>query len=250
MDLSTPMQSVIPSAHGAVLVVLSRTDEPLTGRGVAELTRPKFGYRRVTEVLGQLAEAGVVVRETRPPSHLYRLNNDHVAAEGIRALAGMWAGLLERIRADLSHWPIPPLAAWLFGSAARGEATAASDIDVLLVRPAGATSTAEALKAWRYRSQALADSVRVWSGNACEILDLDLPELDAAVERDDRLVRDLRDQAIVLVGTDTRTLLRPKKRVRSRTSAQLDRQPDERAAEQPSGRSPAHVAGVPERGEL
>ena len=40
MDLTDPMQSVIPSAHGAVLSVLARTDEPLSGRRVAELTRP------------------------------------------------------------------------------------------------------------------------------------------------------------------------------------------------------------------
>ena len=38
MDLSSPMRSVIPSAHGAVLTVLARAGEPLSGRKVAELT--------------------------------------------------------------------------------------------------------------------------------------------------------------------------------------------------------------------
>jgi len=39
MDLSSPISSVIPSAQGAVLAVLARTDEPLSGRavGITEL---------------------------------------------------------------------------------------------------------------------------------------------------------------------------------------------------------------------
>jgi hypothetical protein len=41
MDLTNPIQSVIPSAHGAVLNVLARTDEPLSGRRIAELTKPR-----------------------------------------------------------------------------------------------------------------------------------------------------------------------------------------------------------------
>jgi hypothetical protein len=46
----------------------------------------------------KLADSGIVLRESRPPSNLYRLNKTHVAAEGILALAGMWIRLLSRIR--------------------------------------------------------------------------------------------------------------------------------------------------------
>ena len=74
MDLANPMQSVIPSAHGAVLGVLARTDEPLSGRRVAELTRPRFTQTRVNAVLQNLAHAGIVLRESHPPANLYRLN--------------------------------------------------------------------------------------------------------------------------------------------------------------------------------
>ena len=70
MDLSSPMRSVIPSAHGAV---------------------------RTNEVLGMLADAGLVLRENRPPAKAYRLNRDHVAADAITALADQWTLLLERI---------------------------------------------------------------------------------------------------------------------------------------------------------
>jgi predicted nucleotidyltransferase len=210
MDLTNPMQSVIPSAHGAVLSVLARTDEPLSGRRVAELTRPRFAQTRVNAVLQKLADSGIVFRESRPPANLYRLNQNHVAAEGILALAGMWATLLSRIRAELANWSVPPEAAWLFGSAARREAKADSDIDILVVAPAGALQREETSHVWQLQTDALAENIRAWTGNPCEVLEMDATELDAAVDRDDRLVRDLRDQSVVLAGDDARILLRRK----------------------------------------
>jgi len=209
VDLAHPVQSVIPSAHGAVLAVLARTTEPLSGRGVASLTRPSFGQRRVNEVLGELADAGIVLREARPPSNLYLLNRDHVAAEGVNALVGMWSTLLERMRAALDTWSTPPVAAWLYGSAARGEGAVGSDIDVLLVAPAGARETHEGQATWEQQTDAFAACVRAWSGNACELLEMSSSELEAAAARGERLVRDLRDHAVVLAGEHPRSMLRP-----------------------------------------
>ncbi|WP_295696472.1 nucleotidyltransferase domain-containing protein [Lapillicoccus sp.] len=210
MDLRHPLQSVIPSAHGAVLSVLAQTAVPLSGRGLAELTRPAYGYRRVGQVLGDLTTAGIVLRESRPPSFFYRLNRDHVAAEGIVALSNMWSVLLDRIRTDVDGWAPQPRAVWIFGSAARGEAGPDSDIDILLVRPSSAsdTETAAGGNDWQARVDDLSDKVTRWSGNPCEILDLDESELEAALARGDRLVRDLRDQAVRVFGREPRALLR------------------------------------------
>jgi predicted nucleotidyltransferase len=210
MDLTNPMQSVIPSAQGAVLNVLARTDEPLSGHRVAELTRPRFSQTRVNAILQKLADSGIVLRESRPPSNLYRLNKTHVAAEGILALAGMWITLLSRIRAELANWSVPPESAWLFGSAARRDAKADSDIDILVIAPAGALRDEETSTLWQRQTDTLVENVRAWTGNACEVLEMDATELEAAVERGDRLVSDLRDQAIVLAGDDARSLLRRK----------------------------------------
>ena len=102
MNLAHPMQSVIPSAHGAVLGVLARTSEPLTGRRIATLTRPRFSQSRVNRVLGELARDGIAEVDIRPPASYYRLNHEHVAAPGILALASMWQTLLDRIQASLS----------------------------------------------------------------------------------------------------------------------------------------------------
>ena len=150
MDVANPMQSVIPSAHGAVLAVLARTDLPLSGHRIATLTKPRFSQRRVNDVLRHLADSGIVLCEKRPPSNFYRLNHDHVAAEGILLLAGMSATLAARIRAELENWSIRPQAAWLFGSAARGEGTEQSDIDIFLVLPASDLDSA-AVDIWNAR---------------------------------------------------------------------------------------------------
>jgi predicted nucleotidyltransferase len=207
MDIANPMQSVIPSAQGAVLDALARTDQPLSGRRIAELTKPRFSQRRVNDVLKKLADSGIVLRENRPPSNLYRLNHDHVAAESISVLARMWATLVARIRAELDIWSVPPEAAWLFGSAARREGTERSDIYSFLVLPASGLAS-EMSEAWEHQTGILAEKIKAWSGNRCEVIEMEAVELRAAVERDDPLLRDLRERAVALAGRDPEGLLR------------------------------------------
>ena len=88
----------------------------------------------------------------------------------------------------------------------RGE-KAQSDIDIFLVLPASGLDTA-AVDIWERQTEVLADKITGWSGNRCEVVEMEAAELTAAVERDDLLVRDLRDQAVILAGRDPRDLLR------------------------------------------
>jgi predicted nucleotidyltransferase len=205
VNIADPLASVMPSAHGAVLAVLARTSEPLSGRKVAELSNGRVGPRRAQEVLGKLTHEGVVSCEHRPPAKLYRLNREHVAATGILALAEMRSTLLKRMRDELSAWEVPPVAACLFGSASRGDAGSGSDIDLLLVRDVDAPSEAES--AWHDQVDQLVDHVQRWSGNACEVLELTRAELRTAVARDDRLIAELSRDAINLTGADVRSLI-------------------------------------------
>lgn len=205
MDLSSPISSVIPSAHGAVLAVLARTHEPLSGRRVAALTEGRVGQRRVNDVLGELADAGIVRCEHHPPAKLYVLNREHVAAAGVIALASQWEELLRRIRDELVDWQVPPVSACLFGSAARGQASSDSDLDILLVP--GFDDDRLTL-VWQEQVDRLTELVGAWSGNACEVLELSTEELAAAAARNDRLVHDLKADAITLGGRDVRSLLR------------------------------------------
>lgn len=208
MDLSSPISSVIPSAQGAVLAVLARAGQPLSGRKVADMTQGRVSQPHVNKVLHELAEAGLVLREDHPPAKVYRLNRDHVAAEAIVALADQWLTLLQRMKDDLAQWNPEPVSACLFGSAARGEAGVSSDVDVLLVVPDDLEPRTLGSMVWDSQVDGLVDKVYRWSGNACEVLQLTVSEVEAAVKRDDRLVRDLQADAIALSGRDIRKLLR------------------------------------------
>lgn len=203
MDLANPITSVIPGAYGDVLAVLARTDVALSGRRVASLTRGPTSRRRVDAVLAELAHAGVVLVQEVPPAKLYRLNRDHVAAAGIEALASLRDTLLSRMRTELASWRVTPVAAWLFGSAARGEATVDSDIDLLLIRPplGGDDDT------WDGQVDALRELVLAWSGNELEALSLNVDELHQLRDRGERLIDELLSDTVVLVGSDVRRLI-------------------------------------------
>ncbi len=205
MDLGHPISSVIPGAYGDVLAVLARTDTWLSGRKVAALTRGQISRRRVDAVLAELAQAGIADRQEVPPAKLYRLNRHHVAAAGIQALASMRGSLLNRLRDELAGWRVVPEAAWLFGSAARGEAGSESDIDLLLVRPSLASAEEDSL--WAGQVDALRELVRGWSGNELEVLALSADELRHLSDGGERLLDDLRADAIVLIGGAVRDIL-------------------------------------------
>ena len=205
MDLGHPISSVIPGAYGDVLAVLARTDVWLSGRKVATLTRGQTSRRRVDAVLAALAKAGIADVQEVPPAKLYRLNRHHVAAAGIEALASMRDCLLARLRDELAKWRVLPEAAWLFGSAARGEAGSGSDIDLLLVRPT--LTSAEDVDLWSGQIDGLRGRVREWSGNELEVLELSADELRHLRDGSERLIDDLRSDAVVLVGSPVRNIL-------------------------------------------
>lgn len=199
MDLGNPIHSVIPSSHGEVLSVLARTEQPLTGRGVAELTNGRVSQKGTNLALRTLAAAGVVTVEDHPPAKLYTLNRRHLAALPIEALASLRDQLIEAMRVQLTGWSSPAWGAWLFGSAARGDGDESSDVDVVLVRP---DTTPDSEVGWLEQVEHFIDAVAGWTGNRCEVIEYSLSEFEQLFERDDRLARDLRSDGIAL--TDRR----------------------------------------------
>lgn len=206
MDLSNPSEAVLPSVRGAVLHVLADTDGPMSGRAVAATAGHRVGYRRVSQVLGELVNAGIVLRESHPPAYLYRLNRDHVAAEPVVMLADLRGRLLRRVAETAGRWEIAADALWLFGSAARGDGTASSDIDLFVVRP---RATGSEDPTWRRQLDELAERVTAWSGNDCQVLEYSSAELEALVDGTDALVEELRREAIALAGRRPHDALRP-----------------------------------------
>ncbi|MDO5504544.1 MAG: nucleotidyltransferase domain-containing protein [Actinomycetia bacterium] len=203
MDLSSPIRSVIPSAQGAVLAVLALVGTRLSGRQIAERSGG-VSNSGVQRVLAELVESGLVLAEEHPPARLYRLNRDHVAAEAIAVLASLRAAMLERMRDHIRSWRIPPVAVWLFGSAARAEGTTESDLDVFVVRP---DEFSDDDVTWRQQVASFADKSSLWTGNDCAIVEVSKSELEDMVTARERLIVELRADAIVLAGRTPHQLL-------------------------------------------
>jgi predicted nucleotidyltransferase len=203
--LSHPFSTLFPGARGGVLTVLAATEKPLTGRTVASLTQPHASLRAVQTALDDLVLNGVVLREHVGRAHLYMLNRSHLAAPAVLGLANMRQELLDRIRTEVSTWAVESEATWMFGSAARGDADAHSDIDLLIVRPDHIDGDDQT---WLQQILEISEHVHDWTGNACEILELSVTELNAASGRDDRLVTELRRDAVHVTGRTPRATLR------------------------------------------
>lgn len=204
VELSNPISSVIPSAHGAILAVLAHADAPLSGRQIAKLAGGQVQQPRANDVLRELTEAGIVSCERHASVHLYRLNRDHVVAEAIMMLANLRERLIQRMREAVLSWVIAPVAVWMFGSAARGDAGPHSDIDVLIVRHDAVDVDSES---WQQQLSNLSSAITAWSGNDCQILEFSRSELAELVASDERLVTELRSDALVIAGISPLRLL-------------------------------------------
>jgi predicted nucleotidyltransferase len=202
IDVARPY-AVLTGLEGDVLVVLTGTSKPMTGRAVARLVA-HGSDRGVRLALNRLAEHGLVDVVEAPPALLYSLNRDHIAAPVAEALVGLRGELRRRLRETISGWPIGPVHASLFGSAARGDGGLESDIDLLIVRPRRVDSEDEG---WRAQLDDLAWRVRRWTGNNAGIAEIGEVELPALRRRGPAVLTDLERDAITLVGPHVRELL-------------------------------------------
>lgn len=208
MDVSRPHKAVIGGAlEGEVLSVLAGTTRPLTGRQIARLAS-HGSDRGLRLALNRLAEQGLVDTVEAPPAVLYSLNRDHIAAPIAMQLADLRSELFRRLRAAIGQWQVPPVHASIFGSTARGDGDASSDIDLLVVRP---DSVDPEDPAWRDQLHQLAIATERWTGNHASISEMGEEELlDLATERRP-IVDELEQAAITLAGPDARRLLRLKR---------------------------------------
>ena len=204
MDLAMPLAVVTPTLDAAVLHALAATTARASGARVHQMagTGSPDGVRRV---LARLVAQGIVLAEEHPNATLYLLNRDHVAADAIVALTRLRTTIIERITDALSTWSPEPMHASLFGSFARGEATTASDIDILVVTsPADATD--QDARATQI-DQLSADVLR-WTGNRGHIVDPTPDVLAAMIAAEDPLLVSWRADHIHLMGTRLLDLLR------------------------------------------
>ena len=203
MDVSKPFTAISPSVDADVLVVLAGSTKPRSGRELAR--RAGRSNTGVQHVLDRLVEHGLVSREEVGRTFLYELNRDHLLAPVVEQMAGARAELVRRLRDAIDGWEIPPAHASLFGSAARGDGDASSDIDLLVVRPADVDPDDAG---WCGQVDGLADLVRRWTGNNAGIAEVSEGELPRLRKDRPPVVEEVSEDAVDLAGEETRKLLR------------------------------------------
>lgn len=203
MDVAGPFMALFPALTSTVLAILARTTRPKTGREIARVAnRSPAGVRTVLE---RLVEQGLVEREKAGKAFVYTFNREHLAAPAVEALVNLRPGLFERLRQEMAGWEIPPAHASLFGSAARGDGDADSDIDLFVVRPEGVEGEDPT---WRGQVDGLTESVRRWTGNHTGIAELSIDQVAALEKRRPPILKELDADAITLVGSPVGSVLR------------------------------------------
>lgn len=195
MDFVQPVQAVIPGTQGRVLAVLAETTGELNLRTVARLA--SVSPAQASRVLPGLVELGLVERHEVPPSSLFQLNREHVAAQVLIELARARDIALKRMGTAARELPLPPVSVIVFGSFARREADKHSDIDAVLVRPDDINDDDEnwgdGVEQWRER-------VRAFTGNPVEVIEVDRTEATEKLASASSLWRDIARDAIVVHG--------------------------------------------------
>ena len=135
-------------------------------------------------------------------SSMVALNRNHLAAGPLVALAGLRGELIRRLRERLAVWPNLE-GAWLFGSAARGDADGKSDIDLLIV-----ANDLQAPDLHALISQLQAD-VRSWTGNVLQLVEHTPESWRKLVRSKNPLVEQMRSDGVALTG-DSAALLKPR----------------------------------------
>ena len=162
MRLQNPFAALCTTGlDSQVLHVLCGTERLLSAADITGLL-PEGGTRQgVQKSLGRLLDQGLVAEVRVGRSRAFQLNRLHLLADAALSIAAARRTLIDRIAAEADAWDTRPLCVTLFGSAARGEMSVHSDIDLLFILP-DTTPTPPIPE--------LAADVTAWTGNDCRPL--------------------------------------------------------------------------------
>jgi Nucleotidyltransferase domain len=197
MDFERPVEAVIPGATGRLLAALARVDTELPISTLASVAG--VGRTRASGLVSQLHQLGLVDRRDIGRATLVSLARESAAGDLIDRLAHLRTVVVDRLRDLAAEISPAPLLLAVYGSFARGEAVAESDIDVLAVHAPGTDS-----EQWAASLNIFASRAERLTGNPVQILEYDLDELRRKSESRSRVGKDfwdaLRRDSIVLAG--------------------------------------------------
>lgn len=203
MDFTRPIEAVIPDAQGRILAVLSRTTGELNLRTLAELSGVSLAH--AARVVPRLVELGMVERREAPPSVLVRIVPEHLAVRPLLALAGLRDSLVEELERSARRIRPAPANITLFGSVARGDGDAASDIDLVVVRAAGVT---EDDPSWDRAVSVWVERIGRVTGNPVNRIEIGIDEVPRFTRSRAALWQAVRREGVVIFGRSLDDLAR------------------------------------------
>lgn len=189
-----PVEAVIPGAQGRILAVLARTTAEVNLRTLADLA--SVSPAQATRVLPKLVELGLVERREVPPSALFRLAREHLAARAVIELAGSWDRAMEELTTLAEELLPHAVNVTVFGSFARGEATSESDIDLLVVW----AETSEDEGRWVDALAAFTDRIRQLTGDPVNVVEAGEWEMGRLLRSPRPLWKDIVRDGFTLAG--------------------------------------------------
>lgn len=202
MQISNPAAEFLNPSVIAVLKVLDRAAPNLSGRSIAHMVEG-FSLAQVNLVLRKFEQLGLLEVVSLPPAKLYTLNRANLGTKALLALTNQFQSFLSEASTKVANWEIKPKAVWLFGSAARGEASFESDIDLIFIW---------AKPTWdRHPSAGNLESFESWAlsatGNEPNLLNVSMSELEIMIQKKAALIGQLRRDAKVVWGATPEYLL-------------------------------------------
>jgi predicted nucleotidyltransferase len=186
VDFGQPFGGLMPGARGAALAVLLRTGAPLTGRRVHALISDRHSLGAVQQALRDLERLGLTTTEAIGRAGVHRVNEGHAAITPLRTLASP----IEMLTRVVEEAVRGVEAVIVFGSVARGDAHADSDVDLVVIAPAAWDGMVE-----------LQQQVHERLGNDCDVLHLTGDHFKLAAEDREPVVSEILRDGIALVGT-------------------------------------------------
>jgi DNA-binding transcriptional ArsR family regulator len=195
VDYRRPIEALLPGVRGRVLSVLAGTEMEMTIRTVAGLAG--VSPQQASVVVAQLVDLGLVARREAGSSALVRLERENEAVQVVLALDRLQEAVVARLTDAANHIAPAPASLLIFGSFARREAVAASDLDVLAVRSRGVTADddewIDSLGRWE-------SAARIVVGNPVNLLVVAIDEVPGLLRRRAGPWRAIAREGITLVG--------------------------------------------------
>lgn len=188
--MSRPYVHILPGSRGRLFATLVQLEAPVTVRALAG--HAGISPQGALTLVNELERAGLVSVTPAGRALLVSLNRAHLAAEPLTALMRLRARLVERLTLELAGWP-GLAAAWLYGSTARGDGGAGSDVDILVVADASVDD-----EHWARDTARLLKLVRAWTGNALDLAEHTAASFAGLVTAGNPLVAALRADGIPL----------------------------------------------------